>query len=145
MVPQIYPGPCGYPYAWMTVGSMNLKEDISFPFSETFLRERSSSRQVVSLVFTHISLPDLRRWLLLMDRDQGGNSQNFLPDQTWQWGNGCAEPQGLLPVAIALHNTSPKTVEKNSLKPILWYFLWWISFIMDSKMNENTSKDNNDF
>lgn len=48
-------------------------------------------------------------------------------------------------MAMVLH-TSQKTVEKNSLKLICGIAsCGYQSFIMDVKLNENTSKDNNDF
>lgn len=62
-------------------------------------------------------------------------------------GNGemAKQSPGLLLMATVLH-TSPKTVEKNSLKPICGIAsCGYQSFIMDIKLNENTSEGNNDF
>lgn len=115
--------------------------DLEGGISAPFLRVWSSSTQVASLALTLSALSALPPWLPLLDRNQGGNAPNFLPDQTWQWRHGWAEAQDLLPMAATLHKTDPHTVENSSLLPICGIpYCGYQSFIRDIKLNESTGQ-----
>lgn len=111
-----------------------------------FLRVLSSTRQVASVALSLISSVCPLTLAAPYRQKSGRKWTNFPARSDLAMERWLSRAPGSLPMATAFHNTSPTTVEKNSLKPICGIACYrYQSSIMDIKLNKNTNKDNKDF
>ena len=115
--------PCGHCYVWTTVRAMNLKDSLMACSQSTELLRWFHWFYLDCSAYPRLCLP-------LQDKDQGGNGQNLRPHQPWQWRDGWTEPQGLLPMAAALHKHQLKNSREKLLETKVCSYFWlWISII----------------